>query len=438
MSRYTVELRYLEKEQWTDAFMFGNYPIFNEAYRETLNQKIRDHYAFEEIGFETPARFCHRMRTKMQEIMPYYNKLYQSELAEIDPFLTKRYSHTSNDIMNAVGSKTSDTTRELKDVMKDIIESLTKREGQNTDTTTTNIDQTNTMESAKQTHNTGFSNDKTESENIDNVLEDNNQNTGSNSSETSHVDNAIMDGIDSTGQQTTTFNDVKNVSVKTGSTSHDENVVHDRVTKTVASDTPEGLVSLNDIENSMYASNATISHEKDTPNGKNTDTYNNVTDTNTKSGSEVVNTSSNSSETKFEDSNADKKNSEEGFTSSINMKNSTSKNNSTETKTDEEIGTDVENTTNKAISDDKSVTVHDIDERTGFHSEENKTDVVTELINTVIKDINDETKNGSLEVVGFDGITMSEMLMKWRDTFLNIDMMIIGELETLFMGILEV
>jgi hypothetical protein len=34
-----------------------DYPIFDEAYRAVLNQRITDHYALYEIGHETPSMF---------------------------------------------------------------------------------------------------------------------------------------------------------------------------------------------------------------------------------------------------------------------------------------------------------------------------------------------------------------------------------------------
>jgi hypothetical protein len=59
-----------------------NFPIFDETYRETLQQRIIDHYYFREIGVETPGRFLFHLRTKLNEIMPYYNKLYETTLME--------------------------------------------------------------------------------------------------------------------------------------------------------------------------------------------------------------------------------------------------------------------------------------------------------------------------------------------------------------------
>lgn len=68
-------------------FNFGlqDYPLFDTRYRPLLNQKILEHYRFHEMGFEVEELFRHYLNTTMNEIMPYYNQLYKSELIEFDP-----------------------------------------------------------------------------------------------------------------------------------------------------------------------------------------------------------------------------------------------------------------------------------------------------------------------------------------------------------------
>lgn len=45
--------------------------------KEKLEQKIIDHYYFRQIGQETVGRFKHYLKSKMQEIMPYYVQVYE-------------------------------------------------------------------------------------------------------------------------------------------------------------------------------------------------------------------------------------------------------------------------------------------------------------------------------------------------------------------------
>lgn len=74
MATYTAQLRELIQ----NGFDIGldEYPIFDESYREVLNNKIINHYGFREIGVDVPARFKHEINTRMNEIMPYYNQIY--------------------------------------------------------------------------------------------------------------------------------------------------------------------------------------------------------------------------------------------------------------------------------------------------------------------------------------------------------------------------
>lgn len=61
------------------------YPIFDNLYKPIIEAKILKHYYGREIGAETFGRWQLWLDTKLNEIMPYYNKLYQSELLEFNP-----------------------------------------------------------------------------------------------------------------------------------------------------------------------------------------------------------------------------------------------------------------------------------------------------------------------------------------------------------------
>ena len=74
MSKYTTTIKNLIDNNFD--FQMTSYPIFDENYRTTLNQKILNHYYENEIGFETAALFRFYLNNKLNEIMPYYNDLY--------------------------------------------------------------------------------------------------------------------------------------------------------------------------------------------------------------------------------------------------------------------------------------------------------------------------------------------------------------------------
>lgn len=63
-------------------------PFFDEAYRIPLERKILRHYYLREIGSETPERFLLYLNNDMYERMPFYNKLYESELINFNPLYT--------------------------------------------------------------------------------------------------------------------------------------------------------------------------------------------------------------------------------------------------------------------------------------------------------------------------------------------------------------
>lgn len=77
MSKYTITIKALIDNHFD--FELTDYPIFDESYRDTLNNKILNHYYMNEIGFETAPLFRFYLKQKLNEIMPYYNVLYEKQ-----------------------------------------------------------------------------------------------------------------------------------------------------------------------------------------------------------------------------------------------------------------------------------------------------------------------------------------------------------------------
>ena len=122
MSKYTTELRFIceSKAGLSDSVgfnqiddvisnswnkIFDNFPIFDESYRSVLCSKILKHYYTREISAETVGLWQLWLNTRMGEIMPYYNKLYESAILEFDPFKDTNYTR------NHGGTFTGDTVR---------------------------------------------------------------------------------------------------------------------------------------------------------------------------------------------------------------------------------------------------------------------------------------------------------------------------------------
>lgn len=110
MSKYTTELRFIcehdaglyESKGYnnvneileachSNVFNF-DYPIFDENYRAVLECKILKHYYTREICAETVGLWKLFLDARMNEIMPYYNKLYESELIEYNPLYDTDYT----------------------------------------------------------------------------------------------------------------------------------------------------------------------------------------------------------------------------------------------------------------------------------------------------------------------------------------------------------
>lgn len=103
MSKYTTEVRFICEnyaglvdsvgyeaidsvlEKSRDKVFDFDFPIFDETYRAVLENKILKHYYTREIGAETVGLWKMWLNTRLNEIMPYYNQLYNSELIKFNP-----------------------------------------------------------------------------------------------------------------------------------------------------------------------------------------------------------------------------------------------------------------------------------------------------------------------------------------------------------------
>ena len=103
MSKYTTQVRFicesksgLEKSKgfsdidnvlnnaW-DKIFTSKVNFFDEEYRSILCKKILKHYYMREICCETVGLWMLWVNTRLEEIMPYYNQLYESARIEFNP-----------------------------------------------------------------------------------------------------------------------------------------------------------------------------------------------------------------------------------------------------------------------------------------------------------------------------------------------------------------
>lgn len=375
MSKYTTEIRFICEQQSglseskgyfdvgeiidkarPNIFDFP-YPIFNAEYKPVLENKILMHYYTREISEETYGLWKLRLRSKMNEIMPYYNQLYESELIKFNPLW-------DTDI--------------IKD--RDIVQDNTHED----ETVTDNVDKRSSSESIKTSG------------------KDSNKTSGSDVTKTNNTEKSRFGGQDRSvldGQDVSTLGG-EDVTTAGGEDTHSG--TRNDVTNTwdLYSDTPQGAI-------------AGIQGAEDSPslgdNGYLTDARHVFGDTD-------------GSETSGTDTYGRTDTTEYGRTNTMEY----GKINTTEYGKTGNITNDGSNTTQYGKTD-----TTEYGKNTGIsHSETDNFDGNVKKDGTA-RDVIDFIE----KITGYQGRNPSDSLMRFRETFLNIDAMIIKELKPLFFNL---
>nr|DAF09944.1 MAG TPA: Lower collar protein [Caudoviricetes sp.] len=142
MSKYTTELRFIcesslqnngidikglsvdeiIKKSLPYVFNFS-FPIYDNDYLPILEHNIINNFYTREIGFETVQLWKQKLNSRLNLIMPKYNKIYESELYKLDPL--------SNN------SEIENFTRETKGNSQSDAQTTTTRTGTGTTYSTT-------------------------------------------------------------------------------------------------------------------------------------------------------------------------------------------------------------------------------------------------------------------------------------------------------------
>lgn len=148
MSKYTTEVRFICETEAGLSESVGyneidgvitlalpkifdfNFPIFDENYREVLERKILKHYYVREIGAETYGLWKFYLANRLNEIMPYYNKLYNSELLSFNPLYEVDY------VVDHKGDGTSDSKDERTNTRTDNLQQHSVAGGEDVDSGT--------------------------------------------------------------------------------------------------------------------------------------------------------------------------------------------------------------------------------------------------------------------------------------------------------------
>lgn len=191
-------------------------PIFNDwwntyipEYKDILIRKILHAYHFYQIGQETPNRFVYTINSHLEQIMPYYNKLYESELIKINPLLNHSITNQGRNIENIVNH-----TNSIDDKFSKSIRDFTGMTNSN-NTQTNNLNTLNTAHSTTD-KNGNFSEDagETEKENIDKTTFDTMK-----QQEVEEKTQTTTNNIDDTTTNHSTVSTDKTVTEKPGDTS---------------------------------------------------------------------------------------------------------------------------------------------------------------------------------------------------------------------------
>lgn len=419
MSHYTTQLRYII-EDYTQGFTgsLSNriqaaaplifdfpYPIWKEDYRLTLETKILRHYFNKEIGLETEGLWKFYLETRMNEIMPYYNKLYETVEKQYnwlwdtdlnEDFSGEGTSHNENDLNGNVHStenmdETKDTTGHTNAHDSDLVNrNGTENETYGRDDTTTALKDTSTKTAGNETT------DASGSLNIDDTR---------NITENSH-------GVEKkTGTES-------NVAKEVYAGTSDEHKTLSETSNTVNTDYPQAGMGDED-----YASSGQVVDH-------NSDSDSHLTSNSTKDNTST--TTFDTTVTKDDDK----------TTRDTYGRDQTSKDDKTVTVDNTVTGTENENnrytmdtTKDNRWSDTENANRQNDTWETG-NSVGNRTTVgdVTTNNNQTADGHTSQTHN-RLRQGASGNRSLTSMLMEYRNSLINIDMLIIGELRDLFMTI---
>lgn len=360
MSKYTTEVRFIcenaaglkDSVGYNDVesvisaalpkvFSFS-FPIFDENYRGVLETKILKHYYTREIGFETVGLWKLKLDTKLNEIMPYYNKMYESELLKFNPLYDTDLKTTN------VGDKESKSEKKEDKTGFNTLSHNKEDQSQN-ERITTNI-----------------ANDKRSGENSG---ESENNAFGSENRKTT-----------SEGSDTNTVNKIGVASEKGSGT-------EDNVQRNTFSDTPQG--GLTGLENNEYLTDARkIVDDNEHTNKTDKTAVDNETANRATSGCE------------------------EASAQTAQVGKDKSKGDFAERGESESLTSDVNKNTGSGTETQNGANIENLTARDKINSTES---YITHVIG----------KAG--------GVSFSRMVQEFRETFLNIDMMIINDLSDLFM-----
>lgn len=395
MARYTMELRTLV-EAGFNCFD-ESWETFDEDHKPELCSKILRHYWFYEIGSSTPDKFKFYLNEQLALIMPYYNKLYESELLKLQPLFNHYVEGLDDTDRKLKGNLTKCNKRDTMSI-KQMANSL-QRLANVTENGTRNLDSTsNVKHSYNKTGEEDYTGDEATS---------GKEITDSDTSTDTTKNIAVEETVSTHDTMSNTLDGSKKTDVNSTVTTSSSRLY---------SDTPQAEITQQGINiHENYLTNYTSESGNQKTIGTTDETLKNVEskesdgttkkDTTTTETSKVTGT-------------------EDKTVTSTETKDDSHHKTWTEGDTGNQDSTGNEDETTKDTSDSSEHEFSNGSVQDNGSSSEAETALTSDK---------EKTKRKTLQQ-GFT-VSQAELLKEWRSTFINIDQMIIRDLAENFMGV---
>lgn len=387
MAKYTITLREIVKQGY-DVFD-NTWSTFDPKHKEELCSKILRHYWFYEIGQETADRFKFYLNEQLAMIMPYYNKLYASELLKIEPLYNM---YMENDSTSQYDSHTTRgiSTRSDINALKQMADSIRKNtKGLSNTIANEGYKGHESWQEDRNIHTTEITDRDTTDDTTENMTE-----------KVDYTENMTQDENE---KMTDQFNGSKITDGTSNTTTSNTRKY---------SDTPQGRISSSGIAiEQNYLTNYTAD-----------------------SGNEHVTSHADEKTSNTEDRNTD----------TTTTRDTTSTQNTTMNDTKNETGTmdqtvTTDTTDNVVGSKDKTHTIDNTKDITTTGEEKGFSNGSEQNTQTNIgytgENTQEKEKEGKTSKTKGFTVSQSDLLIAFRNTFINIDEMIIKDLAKCFMGI---
>ena len=112
MEKYTITLGELIEKN-IKIFDF-EYPFYSIERKPQFEEHFIEHFYYDEIGLGTPAKFKHRLKIKLNLIMPYWNKIFLAD--ELEQRILDNYDVTETyerDVQNKINTNNESNGKNL-------------------------------------------------------------------------------------------------------------------------------------------------------------------------------------------------------------------------------------------------------------------------------------------------------------------------------------